>query len=126
MPAARSLKILVVDDQQTMRGLARQCLKKLGVTDVSLAASGEAALDTLQTAKFDVVISDLNMPGLTGLELAEKIKAHPVFSRIPVFLATSEAYKDQATEDKIDHFVSKPFSVADMRTAIEAHLGALS
>lgn len=126
MPSARSLKILVVDDQQTMRGLARQCLKKLGVIDVSLAASGEAALDTLQTAKFDIVISDLNMPGLSGLELAEQIKAHPVFARIPVFLATSEAYKDQATADKVDHFVSKPFSVADMRVAIEEHLGALS
>lgn len=126
MPSARALKILVVDDQQTMRGLARQCLKKLGVTDVSLAASGEAALDTMQTAKFDIVISDLNMPGLSGLELAEKIKAHPVFSRIPIFLATSEAYKDQACENLVDYFVSKPFSVADMRTAIEAKLGELS
>lgn len=126
MPSARALKVLVVDDQQTMRGLARQCLKRLGVIDVSLAASGEAALETMQTAKFDVVISDLNMPGLSGLELAAKIKAHPVFSRIPVFLATSEAYKDQAREDLVDYFVSKPFSVADMRSAIESKLGALN
>lgn len=126
MPSARALKILVVDDQQTMRGLARQCLRKLGVTDVALAASGEAALDTMQSSKFDIVISDLNMPGLSGLDLAKKMKEHPVFSRIPVFLATSEAYKDQASEDLVDYFVSKPFSVADMRTAIEAKLGQLS
>ncbi|MEM1277635.1 MAG: response regulator [Pseudomonadota bacterium] len=127
MPSSRSLKILVVDDQQAMRGLARQCLKRLGVLDVSLAASGEAALEALQGAKYDIVISDLNMPGLSGIDLAEKIKAHPVFRHIPVFLATSEAYKDQAdSTPNIDHFVTKPFSVADVRTAIESHLGELT
>ena len=63
MPAAKSLKVLVVDDQQTMRGLARQCLKRLGVVDVALAATADAALDALNQKKFDVVISDLNMPG---------------------------------------------------------------
>ncbi len=126
MPAAKSLKILVVDDQQTMRGLARQCLKRLGVVDVTLAAAGDQALDAMMTKKFDVVISDLNMPGLTGVELARKIKEHPVFRSIPVFLATSDAYRDQAVEGAVDHFVAKPFSVADMREAIETHLGALT
>lgn len=126
MPAAKSLKILVVDDQQTMRGLARQCLKHLGVVDVALAASGDQALETMMTKKFDLVISDLNMPGLSGVELAGKIKAHPVFKATPVFLATSDAYRDQAAVEAVDHFVAKPFSVADMRQAIETHLGALS
>ncbi|MEL6234186.1 MAG: response regulator [Pseudomonadota bacterium] len=126
MPAAKSLKVLVVDDQQTMRGLARQALKQIGVVDVSLAATGEGALDVMNTKMFDVVISDLNMPGLTGLELAQKIKDHPVFNRIPVFLATSDAYRDQASADLVDQFVAKPFSAADMRTAIEASLGALN
>lgn len=126
MPAAKTLKVLVVDDQQTMRGLARQCLKRLGVVNVSLAATGDAALETMQTGKFDVVISDLNMPGISGLDLARKIKEHPVFNRTPVFLATSDAYRDQATDGAVDHFVAKPFSVADMREAIEAHLGELS
>ena len=126
MPEAKALKILVVDDQQTMRGLARQCLKKLGVLDVSLAASGDAALDAMNQKKFDAVISDLNMPGLSGVELAQKIKAHPVLKAVPVFLATSDVYRDRATDDTVDHFVAKPFSVADMRSAIETHLGALS
>ncbi|SET43139.1 response regulator [Oceanicella actignis] len=126
MPAAKTLKVLVVDDQQTMRGLARQCLKKLGVIDVSLAASGDAALQMMGSKMFDIVISDLNMPGLSGVELAQKIKAHPVFNRIPVFLATSDAYRDQAVEGVVDHFVAKPFSVADMREAMEAHLGPLT
>ena len=126
MPAAKSLKVLVVDDQQTMRGLARQCLKKIGVVDVSLAASGDAAFDVLQSKPFDIVISDLNMPGWSGLDLAEKIKSHPVLKSIPVFLATSDAYRDQASGGSVDHFVAKPFSVADMREAFEKHLGALT
>jgi len=126
MPDAKSLKVLVVDDQQSMRGMARQCLKKIGVVDVALAASGEAALEMLQAKEFDVVVTDLNMPGLSGLDLAEQIKAHPVLQSIPVFLATSDAYRDKAEGGKVDHFVAKPFSVADMREAVEQHLGALS
>jgi len=131
MPVAKSLSILVVDDQhvddqQSMRGLARQCLKKLGVLDVSLAASGDAAIEMLGAKKCDVVISDLNMPGMNGVDLARQIKAHPVLKAIPVLLATSDSYRDQADEDAIDQFVAKPFSVADMRTAIEAQLGSLT
>jgi len=126
MPTAKSLTVLVVDDQQTMRGLARQCLKKLGVIDVSLVASGDAAFEIMQTKKFDAVISDLNMPGISGIDLAEKIKAHPALNSTPVFLATSDAYRDQASNASIDHFVSKPFSVSDVRDALEIHLGALS
>jgi two-component system chemotaxis response regulator CheY len=125
MPAARSLAVLVVDDQQTMRGMARQCLKQIGVLDVALAASGDAALEQMMAKKFDVVISDLNMPGLSGTELAQKIKAHPVLRSVPVFLATSEAFRDRAGE-AIDHFVAKPFLVADLKQALETHLGPLS
>lgn len=125
MPRAKSLRILVVDDQQTMRGLARQCLARLGVQDVALAASGDAALEVMGERKFDIVISDLNMPGLSGVDLARKIKAHPVLRTTPVFLATSDAYRDEAADETIDYFVAKPFSVADMRSAIEGQLGEL-
>ncbi|MCI4662766.1 MAG: response regulator [Neomegalonema sp.] len=126
MPSAKSLKIMVVDDQQTMRGLARQCLKRMGITDVSLAAGGEAALQQLQTSKYDVIISDLNMPGMDGMELAEKVKAHPVLKQIPFLLATSEMFRDKAEGDTVDAFVAKPFSIADLRSAMEAKIGPIS
>ena len=80
----------------------------------------------MQSKKFDAVISDLNMPGMNGVDLAQKIKGHPALSSTPVFLATSDAYRDQADGAEIDHFVSKPFSVSDVREALEAHLGELS
>lgn len=125
MPAARSIAVLVVDDQQTMRAMARQVLKQLGVIDVALAASGEAALDQMMSKRFDVVISDLNMPGLSGAELAQKMKAHPVLKSVPFFLATSNAYRDQQN-DSIDHFVAKPFVVPELKEALETHLGKLT
>ena len=109
-----------------MRGLARQCLKKIGVLDVSLAASGDAAFEVMQSKPFDVVISDLNMPGWSGLDLAEKIKAHPVLKSVPVFLATSDAYREQAEAGEVDKFVAKPFSVADVREALESQLGEIT
>lgn len=126
MPAVSALRILVVDDQQSMRGLARQCLKRLGVLDVALAASAEQALEAMAQQKFDAVISDLNMPGMTGVELAQRIKAHPVLKGTPVFVATSESYRDRASDEAVDHFVAKPFSLNDMRDALEEHLGILS
>jgi two-component system chemotaxis response regulator CheY len=125
MPAARSIAVLVVDDQQTMRGMARQVLKQLGIIDVALAASGEAALEQMMSRRFDVVISDLNMPGLSGVDLAKRIKAHPVLKSTPVFLATSNAYRDQAGE-AVDRFLAKPFLVPDLRDALETYLGKLS
>ncbi len=125
MPAARSVAVLVVDDQQSMRAMARQVLKQIGVIDVALAASAEAALDTMMTRRFDIVISDLNMPGMSGAELAQRIKGHPALKATPVFLATSNAYRDQAN-DSVDHFVAKPFVVSDLKEALEAHLGQLS
>ncbi|MEL6978884.1 MAG: response regulator [Pseudomonadota bacterium] len=126
MPVAKSLKVMVVDDQQSMRGLARQCLKRMGIVDVALAASGDAALKDLQAAKFDVVISDLNMPGMSGMDLAKEVKGHPVLKNLTFLLATSEMYRDQATDDLVDQFVAKPFSVADLKKAIEEKLGALT
>lgn len=125
MPEAKSIKALVVDDQQTMRAMARLVLKEIGVIDVAVAASADAALEQMAAKKFDVVISDLNMPGISGVELAEKIKADPAMSSIPVFLATSKAYQDQAGA-AVDHFVAKPFVVPELREALETHLGPLS
>ncbi len=125
MPSARSIAALVVDDQQSMRAMARLVLKEIGVIDVAVAASADSAWDQLMAKRFDIIISDLNMPEVSGVELAKRIKGHPDLRSIPVFLATSNAYRDQAGES-VDHFVAKPFVVAQLREALEAHLGALS
>lgn len=123
MPKAKDLKVMVVDDQQTMRGLARMCLKRMGIVDVALAASGETALQQLKGGAFDVIISDLNMPGMTGMDLAKECKGDDELKDVPFLLATSEMFRDQAEEGLVDHFVAKPFSVADLKTALAATVG---
>lgn len=105
--------------------MARLVLKEIGVIDVAVAASADAAWEQLMAKRFDVIISDLNMPETSGVELAQRIKAHPDLKSIPVFLATSNAYRDQAGES-VDHFVAKPFVVPDLKQALEAHLGTLT
>ena len=125
MPDPRSLKILVVDDQQSMRGMARQCLKRLGIIQVTLAANGDAALEAMKSQRFDAVISDLNMPGMSGLDLAAATRAHPVLKAIPMFVATSEVYCSGLDRSHIDGVIPKPFSVSEMKSTLESVIGAL-
>ena len=125
MPDSRSLKVLVVDDQQSMRGMARQCLKRIGIVQVSLAATGDAALELMRSQRFDAVISDLNMPGMSGLELAAATRAHPVLKSIPIFVATSAVYCDGLDRTNLDGVIPKPFSVTAMKATLESVIGAL-
>ena len=125
MPDPRSLKILVVDDQQSMRGMARQCLKRIGIVQVTLAATGDAALEQMKTQRFDAVISDLNMPGMSGLDLAAATRTHPVLKSIPMFVATSEVYLDGLDRTNINGVIPKPFSVTAMKSTLESVIGTL-
>ena len=125
MPDPRSLKVLVVDDQQSMRGMARQCLKRIGIVQVSLAATGDAALELMRSQRFDVVISDLNMPGMSGLDLAAATRAHPVLRSIPFFVATSTVYCEGLDRTNIDGVIPKPFSVTAVKATLESVIGAL-
>ncbi len=126
MPDPRSLKVLIVDDQQSMRGMARQCLKRIGIVQVSLAANGDAALELMRSQRFDAVISDLNMPGMTGLDLAAAARSHPVLKSIPMFVATSAVYCEGLDRTNIDGVIAKPFSVAEMKATLESVIGALA
>ena len=125
MSDPRSLKILVVDDQQSMRGMARQCLKRIGIVQVSLAATGNVALELMRSQPFDVVISDLNMPGMSGLDLAAATRAHPVLRSIPIFVATSAVYCEGLDRTNLDGVIPKPFSVKAMKATLESVIGVL-
>jgi two-component system chemotaxis response regulator CheY len=128
MPSAKNLQILVVDDQQSMRELTRHCLKQLGVNKIEVAKSGEEALGILGKTKFDLIVSDWNMDGISGLELLTKIRNNPVIKKLPFIMATGQKEKSQimaAKEAGANNYVVKPFSAADLRKRIEAVLGAL-
>lgn len=125
MPRPQQMKVLVVDDQQSMRGLARQCLTRIGFRQVELVPSAEDAIKSLDNAKFDLIISDLNMDGLSGTDLLEKVREHPVIKEMPFLLATSECYRPEGDMEGNSGFVAKPFSVADLKTAINDVVGGL-
>ena len=93
---------------------------------VTLAASGDAALGEMQHQRFDAVISDLNMAGMSGLDLAASIRAHPVLRSVPVFVTTSEIYCDALDRTHINGVIPKPFSVESMKSALEGVIGDLS
>jgi two-component system, chemotaxis family, chemotaxis protein CheY len=127
MPCPSDLKVLVVDDQQSMRGLARQCLTRIGIRTITAVHSAEAALEELQNAKYDVIISDLNMEGMSGIDLMNNIRSNPILKNTPFILATSECYKPAEGMDPAagSQFVAKPFSVADLKNGIQKVVGDL-
>ena len=129
MPSAANLQVLIVDDQQSMRELTRHCLKQMGISKVAVAKSGEEALDVLGKTKFDLIVSDWNMDGISGLELLTKIRNNPILGKLPFIMATGQKEKSQivaAKEAGANNYVVKPFSTADLKKRIEAVLGALA
>lgn len=124
MSALAALKVLIVDDFRSMRRIVRVLLKEIGCENVEEAGDGTTALTMLRAGGFDVVISDIAMPAMSGLELLAAIKADPALKRLPVLLVTAEARKDEivaATRAGAAGYLVKPFS----RETLEARLSAL-
>lgn len=87
-PRTTKLRILVADDSLTSRTLERNILLEAGF-DVEVRDDGQKALDTLEQAEFDLLVSDVQMPNMDGLELTRAVRAHPKLSRLPIILVTS-------------------------------------
>ena len=128
MPAASSLKVLVVDDQQTMRSLVRSGLQQLGFKDIRECADGEDGLRAMLTAKSHLIISDYNMPRLDGLGLLRAVRAHEPIRGTAFIMLTGRADKElvqRAVQFGVNNYLVKPFTVATLREKIEAVFGAL-
>jgi len=111
-------KILVVDDMMTMRKIVKNMLKKMGCADIHEAVDGIPAWEMLEKAHtegqpFQFILSDWNMPGMTGLDLLKKIRADERFAKLPFLMVTAEGeQKDVVTAVKagVSNFVVKPFN----------------
>jgi len=126
MPSARNLRVLVVDDQQSMRGLTRYSLQQLGIKQIVEASSGQAALMEMKIGRFDAIVSDWNMAGMDGLSFLKFIRANPVTKRIPFIMATGNNDKEQiqaARAAGVSEYVIKPFNVATLKAKLETALG---
>lgn len=111
----RDMHILIVDDFSTMRKIVINQLKELGFNSVDEADDGISAWPMLQTGKYDFIVSDWNMPEMTGIELLQKVRADSALKKIPFLLITAEAKRSQileATELGVDGYILKPFNSA--------------
>jgi two-component system chemotaxis response regulator CheY len=117
------LKILIVDDFPTMRKIVRQVLRQLGYENVQEAEDGESALRILrQKGDFQFVISDWNMPNVTGIELLKSVRSDPQLKGIPFLMVTAEADKEnivEAVKSGVSSYIVKPFNASTLKEKIE-------
>jgi two-component system, chemotaxis family, chemotaxis protein CheY len=109
------LKFLVVDDFSTMRRIVRNLLKELGFTNVDEAEDGVSAMQKLKSGTFDFVVSDWNMPNMTGIELLRAVRADAALKHLPVLMITAEAKKEnivEAAQAGASGYIVKPFTAA--------------
>jgi two-component system, chemotaxis family, chemotaxis protein CheY len=117
-------KFLVVDDFSTMRRIMRNLLKSLGYTSVHEAEDGIDALNKLHNGDFDFVMSDWNMPNMTGIELLRTIRADAKLNHLPVLMVTTETKREkiiEAAQAGASGYIVKPFTAA----ALDAKLNKI-
>lgn len=129
MPAAAALKVLVVDDQLTMRSLIRASLQQIGIREIIEAPDGEAGLRTAITTPVHLIISDFNMPNLDGLGLLRGIRAHGPTSKTAFIMLTGRADRElvqRAVQYGVNNYLVKPFTTAQLKEKLEAVFGPLT
>lgn len=123
------LKILVVDDMSVMRSILKALLNNMGVKDVIEAADGEMALQILQNTKVDLILSDWNMPKMTGIELLGKVRQDLVLKNIPFVMISAEATStniSQAIRLHVSQYLLKPVSAEQLEQKIHPILANLT
>ena len=124
-----STKFLVVDDMATMRRIIRSLLEQLGYKSIDEAEDGVEALKKLRSQNYDFVITDWNMPNMTGLELVQEIRKDPQLKHLPVLMVTAEAKKENviaAIKAGVNNYVVKPFTAETLKEKIEKVWDAIS
>ena len=117
----KNMKILVVDDFSTMRRIVKNLLGDLGFKNIEEADDGNTALPKLQSGNFDFLVTDWNMPGMTGIDLLKAVRADPNLSSLPVLMVTAESKREQiieAAQAGVNGYVVKPFTAGTLEEKI--------
>lgn len=123
MQIDKKLKILVVDDFATMRRIVKNSLRQLGYENIVEAEDGEVAVSKLESERIDFVVSDWNMPNMTGLELLRYVRSNDEFCDLPFLMVTAEAQKEnilEAAKAKVSNYIVKPFTAETLGEKIDA------
>ncbi len=118
----KKIKILVVDDFATMRKVIRNLLKQTGYENVVEAENGQVAMRTLKSQKIDFIISDWNMPTMSGLELLKAVRTDEELNKTPFLMVTAEALKEnvvEAVKAGVNNYIVKPFTAEVLEEKIK-------
>ncbi len=117
-----STRVLVADDSSTMRKIILRSLQAVGVTEATEAADGAEAIALFKPGEYQMVLTDWNMPGKTGIEVVQEIRAKD--ATVPIIMITTEAEKGrvmQAIQAGVSDYLVKPFTADTLREKLEKH-----
>jgi len=124
----KQIKILIVDDFATMRKVIRNLLKQIGYENIVEGDDGVNALKILRSQKIDLIVSDWNMPNMTGLELLKTVRADEELKATPFLMVTAEALQDNviaAVKAGVSNYIVKPFTAEVLNEKIQKILEKL-
>jgi two-component system chemotaxis response regulator CheY len=122
----KNMKVLVVDDFSTMRRIVKNILRQLGFSNILEADDGTTAMEVLQREKVDLIISDWNMPEMTGIELLRQVRSSEELKDMPFLMVTAEAQQEniiEAVKAKVSNYIVKPFTADTLHEKIEKIFG---
>jgi len=122
MAIDKNMKVLVVDDFSTMRRIVKNILRQLEFTNIIEADDGSTGLEVLQKEKVGIIISDWNMPKMTGLELLKAVRVDDALKDIPFLMVTAEAQQEniiEAVKAGVSNYIVKPFTAETLSQKIE-------
>ncbi|MBB5685233.1 response regulator [Sphingobium boeckii] len=128
MPAAATIKVMVVDDQTSMRAMIRRSLQDIGFKDVRDKGSAIEALNAIKSDRVHLIISDFNMPDMDGLQFLEAVRADPVIGKTVFIMLTGSSDREivqKAAALGVNNYVVKPFAPAALKEKIERVFGEL-
>lgn len=121
------MKFLVVDDSPTMRRILVNSLQRIGYASFVEAGDGQEALDKFD-GSIEFVITDWNMPNMSGLDLARGLRAHPAGGKVPILMVTTRSIREDivaAIEAGVNNYVVKPFTPQVLKEKIDGVLGGV-
>ncbi|MBF0530671.1 MAG: chemotaxis response regulator CheY [Deltaproteobacteria bacterium] len=122
----KNMKVLIVDDFSTMRRIVKNILRQLGFTNILEADDGVNAASLLEREKVDLIISDWNMPNMTGIELLRHVRSTPEIKETPFLMVTAEAQQEniiEAVKAKVSNYIVKPFTADTLNEKITKIFG---
>jgi two-component system chemotaxis response regulator CheY len=128
MSLNKNMRVLIVDDYNTMLRILRNLLRQLEFVNVDEATNGQEALDKMQREPFDLVISDWNMAPMTGLDLLRSVRADASLRKTPFIMVTAESKTENVIAAKqagVSNYIVKPFNAETLRAKIGSVFGGV-